>query len=371
VNGHRGSTEVLLRHGAKLGSRAESVKEADGGNVGMESETKHHHSSQLAPGPTESTAVGGIAVGDLIAKLRDVAIRDTNAALSQGAAAGGKTSLLAKRHNISPPQRRRRKTHLSATAHDSGVRLREETEEGKRGASEEERAIYDGDEPGTYWCHVCQHYRPPLAHHSEVCGVCVDGFVEYCRLVSNAIGKRNYGFYLGLLLSSAGFSLGCLFPSLYIVVAVVTGSTAPGTYFWETLLAMLSLMLTVPLCSLALFHVTAAVLQIPIERCSQLHATPRGNNGEDDDDEDTRTTSADESCKVTGNVRTENIIISREGGSRSAGSGQMSGFQGNPPTRFGVFAQSISKVVRLIRAPVPASDAVEAAHNESCRQEDI
>ena len=194
---------------------------------------------------------------------------------------------------------------------------------------------------------------------AEVCGVCVDGFVEYCRLVSNAIGKRNYGFYLGLLLSSAGFSLGCLFPSLYIVVAVVTGSTAPGTYFWETLLAMLSLMLSVPLCSLALFHVTAAVLQIPIERCSQLHATPRGNNGEDDDDEDTRTTSADESCKVTAS------------GSRSAGSGQMRGFQGNPPTRFGVFAQSISKVVRLIRAPVPASDAVEAAHNESCRQEDI
>jgi hypothetical protein len=50
-------------------------------------------------------------------------------------------------------------------------------------------------------CETCQVVRPARASHCSICDNCVEVFDHHCPFVNNCIGKRNYPFFLGFLLS--------------------------------------------------------------------------------------------------------------------------------------------------------------------------
>jgi len=67
---------------------------------------------------------------------------------------------------------------------------------------------------GFSWCNYCSMVRPPKAKHCRDCDVCVLESDHHCPFVNNCIGKRNYRYFCGFILS-----LSCL------GVAVFSGMT--------------------------------------------------------------------------------------------------------------------------------------------------
>lgn len=50
------------------------------------------------------------------------------------------------------------------------------------------------------WCHRCNAYKPPRAHHCNVTGRCIVKLDHYCPWTNNAIGVRNHKFFLLFIL---------------------------------------------------------------------------------------------------------------------------------------------------------------------------
>lgn len=51
------------------------------------------------------------------------------------------------------------------------------------------------------WCRTCRIIKPPRSHHCRECNSCIERFDHHCPWSSQCIGKRNYKFFYGFLLS--------------------------------------------------------------------------------------------------------------------------------------------------------------------------
>lgn len=75
---------------------------------------------------------------------------------------------------------------------------------------------------GYRWCPACKIVRPPRASHCRDCDNCVLTFDHHCPFVNNCVGKRNYAFFSGFLISA-----GCLGFAVFAGVGIyVTHATS-------------------------------------------------------------------------------------------------------------------------------------------------
>lgn len=63
------------------------------------------------------------------------------------------------------------------------------------------------------WCHTCDTWRGPRAHHCSICGFCMERFDHHCPVVGNCVAERTHRFFAAFLCSA---SMGCL---VYLVAA--------------------------------------------------------------------------------------------------------------------------------------------------------
>jgi len=66
------------------------------------------------------------------------------------------------------------------------------------------------------WCRTCRIFRPPRAAHCSECNVCVEKFDHHCPWMGQCIGRRNYRFFLGFVISVVALCCYTLVFSAYI-----------------------------------------------------------------------------------------------------------------------------------------------------------
>lgn len=70
------------------------------------------------------------------------------------------------------------------------------------------------------FCHECQLWRPPRAHHDRHAGRCVWEFDHYCPWIGQSVGGHNHKhfitflFWCVVILAFTSIALGCAYPAL-------------------------------------------------------------------------------------------------------------------------------------------------------------
>jgi len=66
------------------------------------------------------------------------------------------------------------------------------------------------------WCRTCRIFRPPRAAHCSECNVCVEKFDHHCPWMGQCIGRRNYRYFLGFVISVVALCSYTLVLSAYV-----------------------------------------------------------------------------------------------------------------------------------------------------------
>jgi palmitoyltransferase ZDHHC13/17 len=99
--------------------------------------------------------------------------------------------------------------------------------------SKDFQAIVDGEEefpPHQELCVTCKILRPIRSKHCIISNKCVDRYDHYSPLVSKPIGRRNYLFFLGFLVSIAYESL-----SINVLYGTYLVNLNGGQTYWQGL----------------------------------------------------------------------------------------------------------------------------------------
>jgi len=72
------------------------------------------------------------------------------------------------------------------------------------------------------FCQICQIYKPKKTVHCNYCGNCVEIFHRHCHFLRNCIGKRNYKYFVGFLVSSTLLGI-CYLGDFLMMVIILTG----------------------------------------------------------------------------------------------------------------------------------------------------
>jgi len=68
------------------------------------------------------------------------------------------------------------------------------------------------------WCHTCRIWRPPRASHCSECNVCVERFDHHCPWMGQCIGRRNYRFFIGFVVSVCSL---CIYIASFALLAFI------------------------------------------------------------------------------------------------------------------------------------------------------
>ncbi len=57
------------------------------------------------------------------------------------------------------------------------------------------------DEANKAYCDICRSYVESRSKHCLTCKRCASGFDHHCKWINNCIGERNYGWFVGMIVS--------------------------------------------------------------------------------------------------------------------------------------------------------------------------